>query len=246
MLRSLPRLARPAPASAAPFVSRTGLSRSHGPPPPSRLPPPPSRRDPPPTLQPAPPPTPASPPPPEPDFPPLPCPPRRCPSPSDARPLRAALVLLAGLRPAPDPKSRLPEEPRFSTPTAPLARTRNHLGRAGGRSGPARVPHHPRRCCAPVAARSRRYPHPARPARLSGHLGVEGVGECGLHRESQSQVCWAPSGRHWLLETGNPSKAQGCGRRRGRPSVRPGFGRMRGKGFFLRSCRHTPLPPLLT
>lgn len=35
VLRSLPRRARPAPAAAAPFVSRTGLSRSHGPPPPS-------------------------------------------------------------------------------------------------------------------------------------------------------------------------------------------------------------------
>lgn len=39
LLRSLPRRGRPAPAAAAPFVSRTGLSRSHGPPPPPRLPP---------------------------------------------------------------------------------------------------------------------------------------------------------------------------------------------------------------
>lgn len=36
LLRSLPVPGRPAPAAAAPFVSRTGLSRSHGPPPPHR------------------------------------------------------------------------------------------------------------------------------------------------------------------------------------------------------------------
>lgn len=41
LLSSLPRRACPAPAAAAPFVSRTGLSRSHGPPPP---PPPPRTR----------------------------------------------------------------------------------------------------------------------------------------------------------------------------------------------------------
>lgn len=66
LLRSLPRRARPAPAAAAPFVSRTGLSRSHGPPPPPRLPPHTTEEGPapPPPLKPAPPPTPASPPPP--------------------------------------------------------------------------------------------------------------------------------------------------------------------------------------
>lgn len=47
LLRSLPRRARPAPAAAAPFVSRTGLSRSHGPPPP----PPPTEEGPAPSPQ---------------------------------------------------------------------------------------------------------------------------------------------------------------------------------------------------
>lgn len=142
LTRSLPARAaslppapgRPAPAAAAPFVSRTGLSRSHGPPAPS----PPLRKDLPRPLPSNPhrPPTPASPPPlppraPTPLFPPL------APHPRLTRPLPSALRRPALLGPpSSDPGLSRPRASVRSPNPIPHAPVWSSIGPSPGLPSP--------------------------------------------------------------------------------------------------------------